>query len=89
MNQDHSQDDILHKLAQLLHTQFDIDPARVVPSATLAQDLDLDSIDAVDLMVQLKPLVGKRLASDTFKSVRTVQDLVVALHVLMQPDGNP
>jgi acyl carrier protein len=79
-----TEDEILHNLAKLLHTQFDIDPSLVVPNATLAQDLDLDSIDAVDLMVQLKPMVGKRLASDTFKSVRTVHDLVVALHALIQ-----
>ena len=57
-------------------------PERISPSASLRDDLDIDSIDAVDLIVQLKPIVGKRLQPDAFKSVRTVQDSVDALHHL-------
>ena len=43
---------------------------------TLYTDLDIDSIDAVDLAVKLKQLTGKRLQPEVFKSVRTVQDVV-------------
>jgi acyl carrier protein len=67
----------------ILHDTFDIEPARVTPQARLADDLEIDSIDAVDLIVQLKPLVGRRLQPDAFKSVRTVQDVVDALHRLL------
>ncbi|MNW05643.1 acyl carrier protein [compost metagenome] len=45
--------------------------------------MDIDSIDAVDLIVQLKPLAGKRLNAEAFKSVRTIQDVVDALHALV------
>ena len=54
-----------------------------MPQAKLGEDLDIDSIDAVDLIVQLKPLVGKRLEPEAFKSVRTVADVVDALHKLL------
>ncbi len=47
------------------------------------EDLDLDSIDAVDLAVKFKDLTGKRLSPETFKSVRTVQDVVDALAGLL------
>ncbi|HEX5755703.1 MAG TPA: phosphopantetheine-binding protein [Arenimonas sp.] len=43
----------------------------------------MDSIDAVDLIVQLKPLLGGNLKPDAFRSVRTVQDVVDALHGMM------
>ena len=72
------------RIVEILHQTFDIEPARITRESRLGEDLDIDSIDAVDLIVQLKPLVGKRLQPDVFKSVRTLQDVVDALHGLMQ-----
>ncbi len=80
--------DIYARIVAILHETFEIDVARVTPDALLGDDLDIDSIDAVDLIVQLKPLVGKRLQPDAFKSVRTVQDVVDALHGLLD-EGKP
>ena len=78
-----TRDDILAKIAAILHQTFDIEHARITPAARLNEDLDIDSIDAVDLIVQLKPLVGRRLQPEAFKSVRTVQDVVDALYGLV------
>ena len=78
-----TKDDIFQRIVTILHETFDIAPDRISPSSSLKDDLDIDSIDAVDLIVQLKPIVGKRLQPDAIKSVRTVQDIVDALHTLM------
>lgn len=77
---------IYERIVAILQETFEIDAARVTPEASLYDDLDIDSIDAVDLIVQLKPWVGKRLNADAFKSVRTVQDVVDALHQLVNDD---
>lgn len=74
---------IYERIAAILRETFEIEAARITPEARLYDDLDIDSIDAVDLIVQLKPWVGKRLNADAFKSVRTVQDVVDALHRLV------
>ena len=66
-------------VASQLTQMFEIDAARIRPDAQLFQDLDIDSIDAVDLIVRLKPLVGKRMNPEAFKTVRTVQDVADAL----------
>lgn len=79
-----TKDDIFKRIVVILHETFDIEPEQIRPESQLGADLDIDSIDAVDLIVQLKPLVGKRLQPDAFKSVRTVQDVVDALHGLVQ-----
>jgi acyl carrier protein len=76
--------DIYARLAAILVETFDIEPERIRPEARLYDDLDIDSIDAVDLIVKLKPLVGKRLQPEAFKSVRTLQDVVDALSALLQ-----
>ena len=78
-----TKDDIFQRIVTILHETFDIAPDRILPSSALKDDLDIDSIDAVDLIVQLKPIVGKRLQPAAFKSVRTVQDIVDALYVLV------
>lgn len=81
-----TKDDIFQRIVQILQDTFEIDPAAVSLTARLSEDLEIDSIDAVDLIVQLKPLVGRRLDPEVFKSVRTVSDVVEALHSLI---GNP
>ena len=78
-----TKDDIFARIVEILNQTFDIEPARITRESRLGEDLDIDSIDAVDLIVQLKPLVGKRLQPEAFKSVRTVQDVVDALHALL------
>ena len=78
-----TKDDIYARTVEILHETFDIDPSRVQPASLLYDDLDIDSIDAVDLIVRLRPMVGSRLQPEAFKSVRTVQDVVQALHRLM------
>jgi acyl carrier protein len=78
-----TKDEIFARIAVILQETFDIDTAAIKPQARLYDDLEIDSIDAIDLIVQLKPLVGKRLQPEAFKSVRTVQDVVDALHALL------
>ncbi len=76
--------ELFERIAGILHDSFEIDAARIIPQARLYEDLDIDSIDAVDLIVQLKPLLGSNLQPDSFKSVRTVQDVVDVLFGLIR-----
>ena len=71
-------------ISKTLHETFEIDPARITLESRLYEDLDIDSIDAVDLMVQLKKHTGKRIQPEVFKTVRTVQDVVDAVYALYQ-----
>jgi acyl carrier protein len=75
--------EILDKLRSILHDTFEIDPTRVTPETQLFTDLDLDSIDAVDLAIQLQKLTGKRIQPQDFKDIRSVADVIGAVHRLM------
>ena len=61
-----------------------MDEAKVTPEARLYEDLELDSIDAVDLIVKLKSLLPTNIDPEVFKTVRTVQDVVDAIYNLIQ-----
>jgi acyl carrier protein len=79
----YTQDQILAELKRLLSELFEIPPDKVVPQAHLYTDLDIDSIDAIDLMMSLKEFTGKKLQPEQFKHVRTVQDVVDAVANLL------
>ncbi|MBS1198232.1 MAG: acyl carrier protein [Proteobacteria bacterium] len=78
-----TENEILEKLRTILHETFEIDPAQVTPQTNLFSDLDLDSIDAVDLAIKLQELTGKRIKPEEFKTVRTVGDVIVAVQNLL------
>ena len=84
-----TKEDLYQRVADILHTSFEVDQAKIKPEARLREDLDIDSIDAVELIVQFKPLLGGNLKPEAFKSVRTVSDVVEALHAMAPATGNP
>ena len=77
-----TREDIYTMMVDMLHEMFELDKSKVTLDADLYSDLDIDSIDAVDLVVKLKELTGKKLRPEAFKSIRTVQDVVDALTAL-------
>ena len=78
-----TKDEIYPWVVDILHEMFELDKSKITPDTNLYSELDIDSIDAVDLAVKLKNLTGKRLQPEVFKSVRTVQDVVDALTGLL------
>jgi acyl carrier protein len=76
-----SKSEIQSELFRVLEDLFELPPEKLVPGARLIEDLDLDSIDAVDLMARLQQYTGKRIASAEFKSVRTIGDVVDRIYV--------
>ncbi|WP_368544169.1 acyl carrier protein [Enterobacter soli] len=79
-------DTLYQEVSGLLITLFELNPADITPEARLYEDLELDSIDAVDMVVHLQKKTGKRIKPETFKAVRTVQDVVDAVEQLLQND---
>ena len=71
-------------IASLLAEMFELDKANITMQSNLYDDLDIDSIDAVDLAVKLKQLTGKRLSPEVFKEIRTIEDIVNALPNLVE-----
>ncbi|GGB44630.1 acyl carrier protein [Shewanella inventionis] len=79
-----SREQIFAMLSTILVDEFEIDPADISLDASLYEELDLDSIDAVDLVIKLQQLTGKKIQPEEFKTVRTVNDVVNAVEGLMQ-----
>ncbi len=67
---------IFEMVADLLEELFEVDKSSITMETNLYEDLDIDSIDAVDLVVRLKKETGKKIQPDEFKAVRTMGDVV-------------
>ncbi|AEH32807.1 acyl carrier protein [Vibrio anguillarum] len=79
-----NQQQVFDQVKEALVELFEIDEADIQPDAHLYQDLDLDSIDAVDLVVHLQKVTGKKIKPEEFKTVRTVNDVVESVIELVK-----
>ena len=75
---------IYEKIRNALVNDFEMDAAKIVPEARLYEDLNLDSIDAVDLIVKLKQYIPRNVDPEVFKQMRTLQDVVDGVYELTQ-----
>ncbi|GAB5450910.1 MAG: acyl carrier protein [Halioglobus sp.] len=82
-----SKDQVFQQLVKIMQELFEVDPSQVHLDAQLSDDLDIDSIDAVDMAAQLQEMTGSRIEPAAFKEIRTVQDLVDATHALLTEKG--
>ena len=67
-----SRDAIFALLRDALVELFELEPEQISLESNLYQDLEIDSIDAIDLIAHLKQQTGKKIAAEDFKAVRTV-----------------
>lgn len=78
-----TQQEIFTQIQQMLASLFEIEPSEIKPESKLFEELELDSIDAIDLVVKLQKTIGKKIMPEEFKSVRTVQDVVDVVYKLV------
>jgi len=78
-----SRDDIYQQLKAHLEEMFEVPPDKISREARLVDDLDLDSIDLVDLSVKLQELTDRKFSKEQFKGIRTVDDIVDRVHEVL------
>ena len=75
-----TKDQILARVQEILVESFELDAAAITPDAHLIDDLDLDSIDAIDLAVGLESETGLDVSEEDLRKIRVVQDIVDLVH---------
>jgi acyl carrier protein len=75
-----SKQEILAQVRSAMVELFELPPAAIRLEAHLIDDLDLDSIDAIDMAARLQQLTGRRVPEEALKSLRTIADVVDLVH---------
>ena len=84
MAEKYTKEQIFEELKNILIEELEIAEQDIKPEANLFEDLDLDSIDAVDIAVRMQKFTDKKLSSAEFKQIKTVNDIVEAVYGLLQ-----
>lgn len=82
-----TREDVLGRINDVLADEFEIGRAKLVPEARLFEDLDLDSIDAIDLVVRLQQQTSLKVKAEDFKAIRTLGDVADVIVKLAAEQG--
>jgi acyl carrier protein len=70
-----SNNEIIAKVNSLMQQGFEVPEEKLIPTATVFEDLGLDSLDAVDMLVNLEDRLGVKVDVEKLKGIRTLQDV--------------
>ena len=76
-------EEIQKTITDVLVADFECDREKITLDTNLFTELDLDSIDAVDLVVRLQQVTKKKVNPEDFRQIRTLRDVVAAVSKLV------
>jgi acyl carrier protein len=82
-----TRENIETKIKEILVADFELDAEKLKPEAKLFEDLDLDSIDAVDMVVRLQQMTVLKVNAEDFKQIRTLRDVIDVVEKLFSEQG--
>ena len=71
-----TRESVLERVREILVSSFELEPGAIQLDSHLIDDLDLDSIDAIDLAVELEQETGLRVEEQELRQIRRVTDIV-------------
>jgi len=68
--------DVMEKITKIVCEQFDVDPESISEDTNLAEDLDADSLDLVDLVMSLEDEFDTEVPDEDLADLKTIGDIV-------------
>jgi len=84
-----TREEVFDRVRSTMQELFDVGPERIQMETKLIEDLDLDSIDAIDLAARLEEITRQRLPEETLRALRTVEDVVTLIHATVSAEAAP
>lgn len=82
-----SEEEIYQQIRQTMEKMFDLKEDDIVAAARLYEDLDVDSIDAVNMIIELRRATGRTIPAERFREARTVGDVVSTVQQIFSSEG--
>ena len=83
-----TENEIFEFLKNVLTDYFERDANKITMDARLNEDLDVDSIDAIDMMSYIKKETGREIEPAQFKEVKTIRDIIDIIMKQMNNNEN-
>ena len=70
-----NKEEVISKVNDFLIDEFELDPERIEADANLRDDLDIESLDFVDIAVEIEKEFGFKIKGEDMIDVKTLDDL--------------
>ena len=70
-----TQEEVYSKIKSVLMDEFEVEEEAITMQTNLFTDLELDSLDAIDLMVTLDKELGIEIKTEEMQDLRTIEDV--------------
>ncbi|KRL04692.1 acyl carrier protein [Liquorilactobacillus oeni] len=74
--------EIFNKIAKIIHERFELELDKITPQLNFTNDIDADSIDIVEFVLELEDTFGAEIPDEEAEKLATVDDVVkyIAAH---------
>ncbi len=79
---------LIEEINQVMVEGFELDPDQLTPQARIVDDLELDSLDAIDMLVFLEDKIKIKVDAETFRSVKTLDDVYNVVEKVMKESNH-
>lgn len=79
--------EVLDRVKRLIEGRFDVPPSHIRAASDLRDDLQLDSVDRVELVMAAEEMFSVEIGDEDMEGLRTVQDLADLVGRLLLRDG--
>lgn len=79
---------LINEINQVMIEGFELDPSQLKPSAKIVEDLELDSLDAIDMLVFLEDKIKIKVDAETFRTVKTLEDVYTVVEDVLNNSNN-
>lgn len=70
-----SRDEVVVKVNDFLIDEFELEEEQLTPNAKMKEDLDIESLDFVDIAVIIERNFGLKVTSDQMVKIKKLEDL--------------
>lgn len=85
-----TEQEIAEMVNEILEEYFEIERERLLPQMNIFEDLELDSLDIVDLVVAMQKRFDVKIRDDErIKSIRTLEDIYRFVATLEKEGASP
>ena len=71
-----NEEEIFIELKKVLMDEFEVDEEKITPNASFYEDLELDSLDAIDLIVTMNNVYNIDVDNKSMEEILTIQQLI-------------
>lgn len=84
MEKTHSKEEIFKWIGEIFAREFGFSPEELLLETRLIDDLDMDSIDGIDMAVRIEEKTSLLLSEEELRSIQTIEDAVDLIHRRLQ-----